>query len=144
MTQPGNVSARLDALEAAVAQLKTAQETTRSQFAQAVVRLTAVEEKLAAGEPRLAYLEEAAQGFTTRVGELEKLAHEPSNADAARLAALEATVTTMAADVARLGQVSRPGRTVVRERLDTLQAAVEEILTRLPEATPPTPGGTVK
>jgi chromosome segregation ATPase len=137
MTQPGNVGARLDALEAAVAQLRTGQETTRAQFAQAVVRLTSVEEQLTAGQPRLAALEAAAQGFDSRVAELERVAHEPSNADAARLEAVEAAVARLEEAVSRLGQVARPGRTVMRERLDQVQASVEEILKRLPEAPPP-------
>lgn len=127
MGQPTNIQERVVALEAKMAALQSA-------FTQAVSRLTAVEELLAGGQPRLTYLEEAARGFTSRVGELEKVAHEPSNADAARLAELERTVGTLAEAVSRMGQVVRPGRSVVREQLADLQGQVAQILARLPEA----------
>lgn len=127
MTQPKDTATRLAAVESAVTALNSA-------FTQAINRLTAVEEQLAAGQPRLAFLEDAARGFTSRVGELEKLAHAPSNADAARLAAVEETVRTLSETLSRMGQVVRPGRSVVREQLTDLQAQVAQILARLPEA----------
>lgn len=127
MTSPKQIEERVIALEAKVDALQGA-------FTRAVGRLTAVEELLTAGQPRLTFLEEAARGFTSRVGELEKLAHAPSNADAARLATLEGTVNALAESVSRMGQVIRPGRSVVREQLTELQGQMAQVLARLPEA----------
>jgi hypothetical protein len=127
MSQPLNLQARVDALDGKVSALQAA-------FTQAITRLTAVEELLAAGQPRLTFLEEAAKGFTTRVSALEEVSHAPSNADAARIEALETTVAGLADAVNRMGQVVRPGRSVVREQLTDLQVQMAEILKRLPEA----------
>lgn len=140
MTSPVQLAARISALEEAVTQMRTGMAAQTDAFTQAITRLTAVEQSLAAARPRLTFLEEAATGFTTRVGELEAVSHAPSNADAARVEALEVIVAELQAAVSRLGQAVRPGRTVMRERMDDLQASVAEILTRLPPA--PSNGGT--
>ncbi len=126
MTQPKSLDARVTELEAKLGQMQSA----LSAF---TVRFTAAEETLSAGQPRLTTLEEAARGFESRVKALESVSHSPSNADAHRLAAVEATVTTLTNIVTQLSQVSRPGRSVVREQLSSLQEQVAQILSRLPQ-----------
>lgn len=153
MTNPTDPLVRLAAVETAVAQLQetgaaiVAQlQTLQKAFTDTVPRLTGVEQTLGAAAPRLAALEEAAQGFDSRVNAVEGgLAGggQALEAHAGRLDALEAAVVEIRATLATLGQVARPGRTVMRKRVDEIQETLEEILTRLPETTPPN-GGTAR
>lgn len=132
MTQPLNLDARVTTLETRVTQLQTAVSSIQAALPGFTSRLTAVEQLLAAAEPRLLFLEEAARGFETRVKGLEAESHSPSNGDSARMAALEGAMVELRDEVTRLGQVTRPGRTVLRDKLSALEANVAEILTRLP------------
>lgn len=137
MGQPNNPQAQIAELAAAVAALQSA-------FGQAVPRLTAVEEKLATAEPRFARLESAAQGFDSRVGTLETALAQLQAAATAigqRMTELEAAAQAISGRLDTMGQVVRPGRTVMRQKVDDLQAMVAEILTRLPEAPPEEGGG---
>lgn len=137
MTSPKQLEDRVTALEAALARILTTQETMGGAFGQAVGRLTRAEEALAAARPRLEGLEDAARGFDTRVGQVET---EQRGTDGAlthlesRLAAVEQATAEVKEALSRLGQVSRPGRTVIREQLEDLQTTVQEILNRLPPA----------
>lgn len=137
MTQPQNLDARVTALETRVTQMQTALSSIQAAQPGVTARITGMEQVLAAAEPRLLFLEEAARGFETRVKALEAVSHSPSNADASRLAAVEASLLAMQQEVARLGQVARPGRTVLRDKLSALESNVAEILSRLP---PPAAG----
>lgn len=139
MSHPQNLDTRVTALEGRVTAAESrlavlASQVTSLQSALSgfTTRFTGIEQELLGGRPRLAALEEAARGFETRVQELESKSHEPSNSDAARLTTLEGAVSTMASEVTRLSQVARPARSVVREQLASMQAQMEEILTRLP------------
>lgn len=141
MTSPKQLEDRVAALEQAVSQMRASQESMAGAFGQAVGRLTRAEEALANARPRLEGLEAAAQGFDSRVAELEAGLTGTDGAvnhHQERLAALEGAVAALTDTVSRLGQVARPGRTVIRERLDDLQTTVQEILDRLPE--PPAEG----
>lgn len=130
MTQP-TPDDRLAALEAGLAALQAALASWEPWRANATARFTALETTVTDGANRLAFLEGAAQGFATRVaaveGKLATLTATASNV-ATRLAGLEGTVVDLQDAVSRVGQVARPGRTVIRERLDQLQDQVAEIL----------------
>lgn len=134
MTQPQNLDARVTALETKVTALQGAVTSLQGALSTFTTRFTAMEQTLGTAQPRLLTLEEAARGFETRVQALERIAHEPSNADAARLSAVEVALGTLTETVSRLSQVSRPGRSLMREQLTDLQAQMAKILERLPEA----------
>lgn len=144
MTNPVQLGPRVDALEAAVTQLRTAVGTLQTSFSTAVQRLTGVEELATAGGARLAALEAAARGFASRIDAVEAGLRDGQGVlteMAARLTALEELVGQLQTTVGTLGQVARPGRTVMRQRLEDLQGTVNTILERLP---PPPTGGTAR
>lgn len=134
MTQPKSLDARVTDLEARVAANSAALGSLQSSLAGFTARFTALEQQLGAGEPRLLALEAAARGFETRVQTLEAVSHSPSNADQARLDALEVLVNSLQNEVTRLSTAVRPGRTVLRERVEAMNATMQEILNRLPPA----------
>jgi chromosome segregation ATPase len=130
MTQPNNPAAAIAALQAA--------------FSQAVERLTAVEQALEAARPRLTALEERAVGFDTRMRDMEGDLRELKEAAPGiveRQGQMAGELAQFQEAITRLGQVARPGRTVMRQKVDDLQATLAEILKRLPE-TPE--GGTAR
>jgi phage shock protein A len=137
MSQPKGVEERLSVLEAAVA----AMEPWR---ANATTRFTELEELVAGGITRLTALEAAAQGFGSRMGSVEtSLAGGQAaiQSMAAEMAAMKVRMDELEGRMNALGPLARPGRTVIREQLDTLQRTVEDLAARLPDP-PPEGGGT--
>lgn len=130
------------ALVGRVQRLETGVTTLQTSFTQAVQRLTGVEQLATTGGSRLAALEAAAQGFATRVDAVEaalRAGQENIQGVRQRLTELETLVAQLQTTVGTLGVVARPGRTVMRQRVDDIQATLVTILERLPPTGGTTP-----
>jgi len=132
VTTPTDPLVRLAALERAVQDLigwRSAATTTVGQ----------IQTGLAAGGQRIGTLEAAVQPFSTRLSALEAAAQAIGQTQATiqeRMTVLERAAADISERLDSLRAVARPGRTVIREQLDQLQAQLQEVLERLPE-TPP-------
>ena len=153
MTQLGNnqqqqiaaLTARMEAVEGRLQQVwdwgmsvKPTTDALPAWQAGAVQRVTATEQALEAGSARLAALEAAAKSFEGRVHAVEQASQgEDLAVVLERLASLEGRIGDLDQRLTAMGQVARPGRTVLRQQLDQVKADLAEVLKRLPPVPDP-------
>lgn len=128
MTTPTDPLVRLAALERAVQDLqgfRSAATTTVSQL----------QTGLTNGGQRITNLENAVQPFADRLTALETAARDIGQGQATiqeRLTVLDRAAADISARLETMGRVVRPGRSVIRQDVSTIQAQLQEILDRLP------------
>lgn len=117
-------------LEERVAELTAAVEGLEPWREEATRRFTAVEEQVAAGGKRLADIESNVEPVLERLAEFNRLAgaiQEELTKAFQQIGAVVRQVQDLDTRVQSIARVARPGRSVVRDAVATLQAEVAEL-----------------
>lgn len=128
MTNPTDPVVRLAALERAVQDLQGFRSAATTTVGQLQTGLTN-------GGQRIGALEAAVKPFADRLTELETAARNIGQAQVEireRLTLLDRAAADISTRLDTLGRIARPGRSVIRENVDSIQAQLQEILDRLP------------
>lgn len=138
MTTPTDPIVRLAAVERAVQDLQGFRQA-------ATTKVTELDAALKQGGQRIGNLEAAVQPFADRLTALETAARTIGEEQArinGRLDILDRAAADIRASLDSLRQVARPGRTVIRNEVNQIQAQLQEILDRLPPVEEAPTGGT--
>jgi ABC-type transporter Mla subunit MlaD len=128
VTTPTDPLVRLAALERAVQDLIGWRATATTTVGQ-------IQSGLANGGQRIGALEAAVQPFAERLTQLETAARNIAEAQATiqeRQTVFERAAADISVRLDTLGRVARPGRSVIRQDVNSIQAQLQEILDRLP------------